>query len=322
MSDIQQPPADYIQITLTAPRRWEEELTMLLFDQGAEGVEVQDNALITQHLQAGDWDASIFDGQELPTEQVRLRTLLPLNAAGRAAAQQLRDQAQQRPGVSCELEILPPVDWQEQWKRGFSGRPLAERLWLRPYWDENPPPAGRVAVTISPGMAFGTGDHATTAMMLELIETYLQPGGRVIDFGCGSGILGVAALHLGADSAVGVDIDPVCEAAVAEHLRLNQIDPARFEFHLGDILASEKLQRSLRRNKGQLVLANINAAVLRDLAGIVGRFMAPGGYFLCSGILIDYAAEVAQAIVNAGLSLVGSRRQGDWAAYVAVASYE
>ena len=318
----QMQPVDHIEIRLEAPREREEELTMLLFDHGAAGVEVVDNAIIMRHLAARDWDASVFDGQELPTERIALRALTPLNAAGRAMAEAVAAAVEHMPGVDVFCDVVPPVDWQEKWKEGFAARPVGARLWVRPYWDETPPPDGRIAINVNPGMAFGTGDHPTTAMALALLEEYLQPGERVIDFGCGSGILGVAALKLGASEAVGVDIDAVCGPAVAEHLRINDLPEERFRFHVGDILADEKLHRRLRREKGQLVLANINAEVLRDLAGVAGRFMAPGGYLIVSGVLADYAGVVAKALIYAGLAVIGQRQVGDWVSYVAVAAYE
>ena len=145
---------------------------------------------------------------------------------------------------------------------------------------------------------------------------------KVLDIGCGSGILAIAALKLGASEAIAVDIDEVCGPAVAEHLRINDLPAERLRFYAADILADDRLQRSLRREKGQLVLANINAEVLRDLAGVVGRFMAPGGYFIASGILADYAGPVAKSLIYAGLAIIGQRQVGDWVSYVAVVAYE
>ncbi len=315
-------PTEYIEIRLEAPRELEERLTMLLFDLGAEGVEVADNAIIMRHLAAGDWDASVFDGQELPTARVSLRALTPLDAAGRAMAEAVLAEAGGLPDVDIYCDVVPPQDWQEKWKEGFVARPVGDRLWIRPYWDETPPPEGRIPINVNPGMAFGTGDHPTTEMALELIEEYLQPGERVVDFGCGSGILAIAALKLGASEAIAVDIDEVCGPAVAEHLRINDLPAERLRFYAADILADDRLQRSLRREKGQLVLANINAEVLRDLAGVAGRFMAPGGYFIASGILADYAGPVAKSLIYAGLAIIGQRQVGDWVSYVAVAAYE
>ena len=318
----QSPASPYLELSLDVPKAEEETWTMLLFDLGAEGVEVSDPSLIAAHLAAGDWDASVFDGDTLSCGRVVLRALVPKNVAGEKIASALRIQAADSAEVQFSSREVPPVDWQETWKEGFVSRPIGRRLWIRPRWDCAPAPEDRVVIVIDPGMAFGTGDHPTTEMVLASLENYVQPGDHVIDLGCGSGILAIASLGLGAESAVGVDLDEVCQNAVTEHLRLNGIAEERFRFYEGDVLSDEKLQRVLRQEKGQLVLANISASVLRDLAGIVGRFMAPRAYFICSGILLDYAQEVAQALVNAGLAIIAQRRVGDWVSYVTVMSYE
>lgn len=313
---------DYIEFKLNAPAGREEELTMLLFDNGACGVEADDPAAVAAHLRRKDWDASVFDGQTVDCSRVHLRCLIPLDEQGRAAAQAIREATNAMPGVDCEINVVEPVDWQEKWKEGFRARPLGNKLWIRPYWDETPAPQGRVAVNINPGMAFGTGDHDTTSMMLEMLEEYLEPGHTVVDLGCGSGILAIAALKLGAERAVGVDIDPVCEQAVREHLRLNDIDQERFTYYTGDVVAEDRLQRKLRQSKGQLVLANITKDVLIPLAGVAGRFMAPQGVICVSGVLRDFGAEVAEALVYANMSVINCRTQGEWSAFAAVRAYE
>lgn len=313
---------DYIEFKLDAPAAREEELTMLLFDHGAQGVEVNDPAIIRRHLEQGDWDASVFDGQDIAVGMVHLRSLLPLDEAGRRAAEAVRAATNAMDDVDCEINVVEPVDWQEKWKEGFRSRPVGDRLWVRPYWDEAPVPEGRVALTVNPGMAFGTGDHPTTSMMLELIEEYIEPGHTIVDLGCGSGILAIAGLLLGAERALGVDIDPVCQEAVREHLRLNGIEESRFTYYTGDIVCDDRLQHKVRQQKGQLVVANITKDVLVDLAGVAGRFMAPQGVICCSGVLRDFGAEVAEALVYANMSVINSRTEGEWSAFAAVRAYE
>ena len=313
---------DYIEFKLDAPKAREEELTMLLFDNGAQGVEVDDPGAILQHLEQGDWDASVFDKQNIVAGQVHLRSLMPLDETGRRAAEAVRAATNAMDDVDCEINVVEPVDWQEKWKEGFKARPVGDKLWLKPYWDDTPAPEGRVTLKVNPGMAFGTGDHPTTSMMLEMIEEYIEPGQTIVDLGCGSGILAIAGLLLGAEHAVGVDIDPVCEEAVREHLRLNGIDESRFTYYTGDIVCDDRLQHKVRRQKGQLVVANITKDVLVDLAGVAGRFMAPQGVICCSGVLRDFGAEVAEALVYANMSVINSRVEGEWAAFAAVRAYE
>lgn len=316
--------AKYTKITVAAPSQYEEPLTMLMMEQGAGGVEVHDPALIAAHLAAHDWDASVYEGQDIELGTVTLSCLLEGEEAVAqpllAAMAQLA--AQERIELTPLLEAVPEQDWQEQWKQAFPPLAIGERLWVRPYWDESPLPQGRVALNIDPGLAFGTGDHATTAMMLEMVEQYLQPGQTVLDFGCGSGILGIAALALGAARVTGVDNDPVCAEVVQRHLQLNHLEAERFKFISGEIIGDEKLQRVLRQDKAQLVLANINSEVVFDLARVVFRFMAPQGVFLCSGVIAEHGGVIASRLVNSGLALLKTQERDGWCGYACVAAYE
>ena len=121
---------------------------------------------------------------------------------------------------------------------------------------------------------------------------------------------------------MGVDLDPVCEEAVREHLRLNGLDESRFTYYTGDIVCDDRLQHKIRRQKGQLVVANITKDVLVDLAGVAGRFMAPQGVICCSGVLRDFGAEVADALVYANMSVINNRTEGEWTSFAAVRAYE
>ena len=140
----------------------------------------------------------------------------------------------------------------------------------------------------------------------------------VADLGCGSGILAIAALKLGASQAVAVDIDPVCEQVTARHCQLNQIAKQQFSFYCGNILADCKLQQQLAAQRYQLVIANINADIVCLMAGLAKGLLAPAGLFLSSGILDMYTAQVEDALAAAGLRIIEHRHLGEWNAYAAV----
>jgi ribosomal protein L11 methyltransferase len=222
------------------------------------------------------------------------------------------------PLPEAQFRTLQEQDWSQAWKEHYHPIPIGERLIVVPAWLESPDPQ-RVAVRMDPGMAFGTGTHPTTQLCLELVEASLAafPGGleSVIDVGCGSGILAVAALKLGAGRALGVDIDAEAVTAAGENAALNQV-VERFEVGLGSV--SEILSGAYSIAQAPLVLANILAPVIiRLLDEGLARLVAPGGWLVLSGILQEQAAEVQAALEKAGLHLLERRQIGDWVALAA-----
>lgn len=190
-------------------------------------------------------------------------------------------------------------DWLNNWKKYFKPIPVGEKLLIRPIWEEGFDPQGRAVLNLEPGLAFGTGTHETTRLCMELIERYLSPGCGFLDMGCGSGILSVAALLLGAESAVGVDIDPLAVKTAVENAKLNGVEE-RFTGICGNL--AEKVAGSF-----QVVAANIVADVVIELTRDVPKFLAPGGVYIISGIIDTREDDVLAAL--AGKYTVMERRE-------------
>lgn len=217
--------------------------------------------------------------------------------------------------------IFTPIaeqNWMEAWKIRYQPIPIGRRLIIVPVWMKSTEPE-RVSISIDPGMAFGTGTHPTTQLCLELLEVvfdnpaqYLHPE-TVIDVGCGSGILSVAALKLGAITALGVDIDQASVVNSRENAENNGITPAQFPIELGSI--GEVKAGQFAFSQAPLVLANILAPVLIRLfdAGMAD-LIAPQGSIILSGILDHQADDVAAAAARQGLKLVDKRQINDWVA--------
>ncbi len=211
-------------------------------------------------------------------------------------------------------------NWMEAWKEHYRPIPIGRRLLILPAWLESPDPQ-RIPIRIDPGMAFGTGTHPTTQLCLELLEQVFDAGGpplgqpgdmRVIDVGCGSGILSIAALRLGASQALGVDIDPESIKNSRENADTNGIGD---ELTLGVGSVSEVLQGRFPWRTARLVLANILAPVIiRLLEAGLADLAEPGGSLILSGILHEQAQGVIDAAQARGLRLRESRRMGDWIA--------
>jgi len=223
-----------------------------------------------------------------------------------------------RPLPPAQFRTVQEEDWSQAWKQHYRPIPIGERLIVVPAWMESPDPQ-RVSIRMDPGMAFGTGTHPTTHLCLELIEASLAafPGGleSAIDVGCGSGILAVAALKLGAGHALGVDIDNEAVTAARENAELNGV-AGRMEIGLGSV--GEILNGSHSIRQAPLVLANILAPVIiRLLDEGLGRLVSPGGWLVLSGILQEQAGEVQAALQEAGLQMLERRQIGDWVALAA-----
>lgn len=199
------------------------------------------------------------------------------------------------------LDPLEDKDWEREWMDNFHAMQFGQRLWICPSWRDIPDPTA-VNVILDPGLAFGTGTHATTALCLRWLDSLDLHAKKVLDFGCGSGILGIAAVKLGASDMLGIDIDPQALQATEENARRNQV--------------SEQVSVALPQHNPQyladVVLANILAAPLRELRQVISDYCRPGGKLVLSGILVEQAQEIAD-LYAAQFHIDEIVTEGDWA---------
>ena len=215
---------------------------------------------------------------------------------------------------SLELTVatLPDTDWEESWKDNYPPQSVGQKLVVLPCWLADTDTEGRLPVILDPGLTFGTGAHPSTQMVMEAMEQLLLPGGSCLDLGSGSGILSIAALRLGAKSAIGVDIDPKAEDIARENSGYNGFAAPEFTAFTGNVLADKKLMQTLLENRYDLVLVNIVADVIIGLAPTLPRFMDGGSTLICSGILNTRLPEVTAALEAAGLTVTQIRAKEDW----------
>lgn len=200
-------------------------------------------------------------------------------------------------------------DWMTSWKKHYHPIPVGKKILILPAWIKQED-SERIAVKIDPSMAFGTGTHPTTQLCLEMVEDYCQPGMDVIDVGCGSGILSIAAIKLGANKALAVDIDPLSVKATKENGEANNVLD-KIETGEGSVI--EVLEGKYSISKAPLVLANILAPVIiRLFSDGLGKLMQPGGVLVLSGILEEQEARVLEAAGEFGLNLINRKQMGDW----------
>ena len=216
---------------------------------------------------------------------------------------------------------LREYDWAHSWQKYYRPLAIGKKLYIVPEWERDTAeiPAGCTTLLMNPGLTFGTGSHASTQLCLEGVEEYVIPGRPVLDLGCGSGILAIAALRLGASHATGVDIDPKAVDVAYENAALNGIGKDRCRFLAGNVIADRGLVEELAQVQAPLVLANIVADVIIPLAPVVPALLAEGGTFLCSGIIDKRGDEVAAALERSGLKVIQRFEKNGWIALAAQA---
>ena len=257
------------------------------------------------------WD---YVDQELENQFTgvsRLKFYLTDDTDGLSVLQQVRARY---PGVT--VSAVEDSDWENNWREYYKPIEVGERLVVVPEWEEIPA-GGRLPLRLDPGLIFGTGSHATTRMCLQALEEYAAPGKRVLDLGCGSGILGIGALVLGCDSCLGCDIDPKAPDVAAANAALNGFGSDRIRIVAGDVIADASLRRSFGTDY-DIVLANIVSDVIIPLSVHVPAFLRREGVFITSGIIEGRQTEVETAIERSGFRIIRHLYEEDWHCFVAV----
>ena len=217
--------------------------------------------------------------------------------------------------LEISSQLLPETNWEESWKDNYPPQPIGEKLIVVPCW--NPEANGRIPVILDPGLTFGTGAHPSTQMCMEFMEELVKDGMDVIDLGSGSGILSIAALRLGAKTAVGVDIDPKAEDIARENAAYNDFGVDRFDAVTGNVTEDHELMARLSGRHYDLVFVNIVADVIIGLAPVLKHFMDENTRVICSGILDVREAEVHEALTANGLAILATKSKEDWRSLVA-----
>ncbi len=221
-------------------------------------------------------------------------------------------------GLTMTVSVMPETNWEESWKDNYPPQPVGKNLIVLPYWLSDSDNSGRLPVILDPGLTFGTGAHPSTQMVMEFMEDLVKPGFHCLDLGSGSGILSIAALRLGAESAVGVDIDPKAEDIARENAQYNGFSAPQFQAMTGNVTEDKSLMDFLSQKEYDLVLVNIVADVIIGLAPVLPHFLTKKSTLLCSGILDTRLPDVEKALTAAGLTITAVHAKEDWRSVMAV----
>lgn len=300
--------ANWLEVTMDAHGD-QEALCDQLTGMGLEGFVIEDERDFKSFLENNTqyWDFVDEKLEKSLTGASRVKLWVADDDTGRAIIAELY-----KKGLDPKSRPVADADWENNWRDYYQPVEAGEKLVIVPQWHDYD--GDRTPVKLDPGLLFGTGDHPTTRMCLAAVEKYARPGEKVLDLGCGSGILGIAAAVLGAGPIVAADVDEKAPDIVRDNARLNGVEDA-FTVYVGDVVGSEALRNRLGGGYS-LVLANIVADVIIPLATHVGGFLAEDGVFVCSGVIEGRQDEVAAALESAGLKIEERYTLEEWHAFV------
>ena len=316
---------DYLEVTIQTASAGIETVASALTASGFDSLVVEDQAEYEEFLEENRayWDYIDEDFQEALQNLSRIKLYLEVDGTEEKqlkklekVLESLKKRSKKNLGtLEITSALLPETNWEESWKDNYPPQEVGEKLVVVPCW--NPEANGRIPVILDPGLTFGTGAHPSTQMCMEFMENIVKEGMDVIDLGSGSGILSIAALRLGAATAVGVDIDPKAEDIARENAAYNDFHADRFDAVTGNVTEDHDLMQKLSGKHYDLVFVNIVADVIIGLAPVLKHFMSADTKVICSGILDVREAEVHAALERAGLVIEQTKAKEDWRSLVA-----
>lgn len=309
---------DYTKVTIYTNSEGVELVSASLYDLGILGVQIMDKndfeEFMSQNLRAWDMvDEELISS--MMSKETQVSFYLENNDELGGMLESVKSMAKELAGaggygrMKVEETAVKEEDWANNWKKYYKPLRIGEHIVIKPTWEEAELKENDVVVELDPGMAFGTGSHASTHMCLEFLEKTIKKGDKVLDIGTGSGILGIAALKLGAESVTAVDIDPLAVKTAKENALLNGYSEPEFTVFEGDL--ADKVT-----GEYDVVLANIVADIICELSENVCKYIKKDGKFITSGIIDFKAEKVKTALKDNGINILEGKNQKDWHSFL------
>lgn len=318
---------NWIKVSVFTTSQGIEPVSGRLYQLGISGIEIEDEQDFKDFLENNRqyWD---YVDEELVHKmegETKVIAYVSDDTAGRELLLSIKstlaelkslDENDEFGRLETEIDNMTEQDWANNWRQYFHPIEIGEKVMIKPEWEELSEPTDRIVFNIEPGMSFGTGSHYTTQLCIEALERYIKPGVKMLDLGCGSGILSIISLLLGADMAAAVDIDPNAVDTAYQNADRNNIDKSRYKVLSGNVVTDSDIQAEIAENKYEVVAANIVADVIIGLAPKAKEYMADGGVFITSGIIADRLQDVKNAFIENGFKIEEINQRKDWVSIV------
>ena len=319
---------NWLEVTIYASKMGLEVLTGVLLQLGITGFVVQDPDDFEEFLKGWgtQWDYMDEEVEKLKDSKRSLTVYFPDNLQGRELFVELKNTLSQLKGadkdksygeLTLEFGNVNEEDWADNWKKYFKPFEVGQRFLIKPSWEEVATETNRIILEIDPNSSFGTGQHYTTQLCIEALEEHVTKDSRILDMGCGSGILSIAAILLGGSYVTAVDIDENSVNIAGENFKKNQIPGEMFETYCGNVIQDEELAQKLLKSEYDIVVANIVADVIMMMKELLKKFVRPGGLLIASGIIGERAKEVEESLQASGFLIEHVSEKNDWVAITA-----
>ncbi len=318
---------DWIKLSISTTTEGIEAVCAVLMEQGVTGVEIDDSKDFHNFLENNrdKWDYVDEELLKAHSSGSYVSFYVTDDTEGKETISLVNDalnalKSQDEAGEFGTLKIsgtnMKEEDWSENWKQYFKPLNVGDKILILPEWETLDTPTDRTVFTVNPGMSFGTGAHHTTQLCIKAMEKHLTNGMTVLDLGCGSGILSIISLLLGAEHATAVDIDENAVKIAVENAEKNNIDLSKYRTMAGNVTCDEELFKKISDRKYDIVLANIVADVIIGIKDIVPAFLKDDGIFITSGIIEERLDDVVEAYKGTAFTPISEEHQGGWASLV------